>query len=244
MGKTEDTEVSYADKPFSSSPNSPSKHSLEGAVRQKDLVYIEGEQNDPGPVGPAIATFWKRRNHGISLDDIATQPSVFDDDRLAPLHQPNSKWENIHRFDPEERWTWREEIPLIRSMDWRVTAWAAVAFFALDLPRGNISQANSDNFLDDIQIDTDDFNTGQTLFRVAFLVAELPSQLISKKIGPDVWIPGEKRKSHYNLFLVLTTTSSNDHVVAREWRPVLAQWKSFFLRLSCPHRTTAGWIVS
>lgn len=67
--------------------------------------------------------------------------------------------------------------------------WVWIMFSSLDLVRRNINRAVSDNMLDDIGVNTNDYNTGQTIYLVSFLAAELPGGLISKKVGPFRYTP-------------------------------------------------------
>jgi hypothetical protein len=45
-----------------------------------------------------------------NLDAIATRRSAFDDPQLREFYWPSEKYENLHRFDPNARWTFREEM--------------------------------------------------------------------------------------------------------------------------------------
>jgi hypothetical protein len=151
--------------------------------KQEDSTF----SGDIPPLGEPISDeggrrpFWKRKKR--NPEDIATQPSVFDDDVTCAIYRPPPQWENSHRFDPLFRWTWGEEfvssltrVPschadmlpqkIIRKIDYRIMIWAWVMFFSLDLDRINISQANTDNFLGNLKMNTDDFNLGNTLFKV------------------------------------------------------------------------------
>ncbi|RSL44521.1 hypothetical protein CEP53_011201 [Fusarium sp. AF-6] len=121
-----------------------------------------------------------------TIEHVFSDPQVAD--RWRKVYE-NAKYENRHRFDPNYTWTSEEEKRLVRKIDWRITLWAWVMFCSLDFHRRNINRAISDNMLPEIGMDTNDFNYGQTIFLVTFLSAELPSGLISKKLGADRWIP-------------------------------------------------------
>lgn len=122
-------------------------------------------------------------------DAIATVRSVFDDPLLAKYYQPHPDYENLTHFDPSARWTYREETAVRRKTDWTVLLWILVMFFGLNLDRGNLANAAADNLLDDLHLSTNDYNNAQNMYRIGFLIAEIPSQMIGKRLGPDRWIP-------------------------------------------------------
>lgn len=101
----------------------------------------------------------------------------------------DSEYECRHLLDPELTWTKDEERKIRWKNDWNVTFFAFCCFTALNFDRYNLGQALADNFLKDGGMTTNDYNIGQTINLVCFLAAELPSQLVLKKLGPEIWIP-------------------------------------------------------
>ncbi|KAG6890028.1 hypothetical protein C0992_003251 [Termitomyces sp. T32_za158] len=86
------------------------------SIRNDDL--IDGEPK------PFRFTDWLlRRKQPLDLDSIATRRAIYDDPDLGKYYWPKADYENIHRFNPNARWTWREERALVRKVDWKVMLW-------------------------------------------------------------------------------------------------------------------------
>jgi hypothetical protein len=56
------------------------------------------------------------------------------------------------------------------------------------LERGNISNALTDNFLKDVGITQDQFNTGNSLLYLGIILLEIPSNYCLQITGPRIWI--------------------------------------------------------
>ncbi|EWZ49351.1 putative transporter [Fusarium oxysporum f. sp. narcissi] len=150
------------------------------AVGDSKGVIGKTDSEDQGRFDSGDETANSSIEHPFSDPEIA--------DRWRKVYE-NAQYENRHRFDPSFTWTAQEEKKLVRKIDFRICLWAWVMFLSLDFHRRNINRAISDNMLPEVGMNTNDFNYGQTIFLVSFLSAELPSGLISKKLGADRWIP-------------------------------------------------------
>lgn len=112
-----------------------------------EIEKVESALDDGLPLGEPLEErparyFWSRTSDTLrDLDSIATQPSVFDNPKTVDIYRPPPQYENAHRFDPNARWTWREERvryvwimcgveelmdkqKLVRKVDIRIMFWA------------------------------------------------------------------------------------------------------------------------
>lgn len=141
-----------------------------------------------------------KKNENVKIDsvsDVESQTSPVDvnpftDPAIAEYYRKvyeESNYECLSAFDTEFEWTAEEEKQIVRKLDWRVAFTACVMFVGLQIDRGNLAQAVADNLLGDLGLNTNNYNTGNTLFLISFLLAEIPSQLLSKALGPDRFVP-------------------------------------------------------
>lgn len=77
---------------------------------------------------------------------------------------------------------------VVLRLDLIIMPLLTLGFFCLQLDRGNISNALTDNFLKDVKITQDQFNVGQQLLSLGIVLTEIPSNMILYRVGPGRWL--------------------------------------------------------
>ncbi|KAK6612465.1 alternative sulfate transporter [Botrytis cinerea] len=64
-----------------------------------------------------------------------------------------------------------------------------IMFFTLNLDRGNIGNALTDNMMGDLSMNQESVNTGNSLVYVGICIGDIPANLMIQKVGADIWLP-------------------------------------------------------
>lgn len=85
-------------------------------------------------------------------------------------------------------WTPAEEKKAKRKLDLIIMPLLTLGFFCLQLDRGNMANAITDDFMEDIGIDQNQFNVGQQMLSLGIVLFEIPSNMILYRVGPGKWL--------------------------------------------------------
>ncbi|EQB56921.1 putative transporter [Colletotrichum gloeosporioides] len=115
--------------------------------------------------------------------------AIVDEKQIKTVAEsPESQSDGGHS---EVDWSQEEEQRLLRKVDILIMPLLILAFFALQLDRGNMGNALTDYFLKDVGISQNQFNVGQQLLSAGIVILEIPSNLVLYRVGPTLWIGGQ-----------------------------------------------------
>ncbi|KAI9035015.1 uncharacterized protein KD926_004819 [Aspergillus affinis] len=90
--------------------------------------------------------------------------------------------------EAQEDWTKKQEARARRKVDSTILLILALAFFALQIDRGNISAVLISTVTEDLHITTDQINVGTQLLSAGIVIMEIPSNIHLHKVGPKTWL--------------------------------------------------------
>jgi hypothetical protein len=64
----------------------------------------------------------------------------------------------------------------------------AATDFSKELDRGNMANAITDNFMEDLDITQDQFNVGQQILSLGIVLFEIPSNMVLYRVRPGKWL--------------------------------------------------------
>lgn len=105
------------------------------------------------------------------VKDIKSDPDIY---------PPPSEDEQVLTL--EKDWSEEEESKAKRKLDFIIMPLLFLGFFCLQLDRGNISNAITDNMMKEIKITQNQFNVGQQMLSLGIVLTEIPSNMILYRV--------------------------------------------------------------
>lgn len=103
--------------------------------------------------------------------------------------------EDVTAVDVDESttadWTEEEERKIRLKLDLILLPILGLAFFVLQMDRGNISNALTSTITTDLGVDTNQINVGTALLSLGIVLLEIPSNVLLQRIGPKRWLSGQ-----------------------------------------------------
>lgn len=85
--------------------------------------------------------------------------------------------------------TSKEEVKLVRKLDFAILSFCCLTFFAKDLDRNNINNAYVSGMKEDLGLYGNELNWMVTWFQIGYIVGQIPSQILLTKLSPRWYLP-------------------------------------------------------
>ncbi|TID21558.1 High-affinity nicotinic acid transporter [Venturia nashicola] len=104
-------------------------------------------------------------------------------------HSVQSSQYSSQRADEEITWTDEEERALRRKLDYHIVPIVTLLYLLCFIDRSNIGNARIQGLSKDLKLTGFKFNWSLTVFYLTYIIVEIPSNVLLKRIGPKIWIP-------------------------------------------------------
>ena len=115
--------------------------------------------------------------------------SVNEEKNIHNSSAPSINLHNIRGYTHDLSYTPQEERKAVLKADIGILAFLMLLFIFLQFDRTNLANALTGGLREDAKLKTSDINTATTLFTLGFVITELPFNVISKRLGPEVFLP-------------------------------------------------------
>ncbi|KAL9590044.1 MAG: hypothetical protein Q9203_001148 [Teloschistes exilis] len=130
--------------------------------------------------------FGREKKSGSPVSSLEREPQYGSNFYDPDIPRADSEYDELNVQCPPHT-TQRK---LVAKIDLRVIPVLSILYLLAFLDRTNIANASIFKLREDLNLQTTQYNTALTIFFVPYIVFEIPSNILLKKLKPHVWLSG------------------------------------------------------